>query len=285
MLSHRPPRLLLTAILASSALAAAACTNEASTQPGDSPADAGAPSALGNGLRIAQMNAPDSAVRPVANQLNVPVTGATFLIKDEYSETGLPSAVGSIYVQDFHSSEVDAGGAPPYSGILLYKTTFEPASLALAPGDVIDFIGEYQLYNGPPTFSFAGAVQPEMYEAIASFRFDYSPPAPTVIQASDLQSYATGYKWMSMLVTVENVTGGGQLGDGTGRCGVFLTQETGQSAVKIDNELYNFNEQCTNPASIYAKYGAVHFKSVTGIVTYFSSFTLSPRSDADIVLD
>ena len=255
-----------------------ACTNEASTEPGDSPSDAGAPSPLGNGLRIAQMNDPSSPVRPAPNQMGVAVTGATFLIKDEYSETGLASAVGAIYVEDFHSNGSDAGGAPPYSGILLYKTTFEPASLALAAGDVIDFTGEYQQYVSP-SFT-AGQYQPEMFEAIASFRFDYGAPTPTVIDVSDLESYATGYKWMGMLVTVTNTVGGHYNPDGSGRAGVFLTSDTGVSGVTMDNELYNLPWQ--DPK--YATAGAVHFASVTGIVTYFVSFHLAPRSDADIQL-
>jgi hypothetical protein len=274
-----------------SGLLLAACTNEASTLPGDSPADAGAPSPLGNGLHIAEINALDSGMRPIPNQLNVAVTGATFIIKDEYAETGLASSVGTIYVQDFHPPDGDAGATPPYSGMDLYKTTFEPASLGLAPGDVVDFIGEYQQYNGPTSFSFNGQYQPEMYEPIVTFRFDYSPPLPTPIPYTDLASWATGYKWMSMLVTVgigvtsdggaPGITGGGTLFDGTGRCKIFLTGNTGQNGVAIDNELYNLN--CGDPK--YATAGGVHFKSVTGVVTYFGSFTLSPRSDADIVLE
>jgi hypothetical protein len=282
-----------------SALTSACYGNTAHTEQGDTPADAGTPSPLGTGLRIAEINAFDSSVRPIANQLNVNVTGATFIIKDEFAETGLASSVGSIYVQDFHANVDDAGATPPYSGMDLYKTTYQPASLALAPGDVIDFVGEYQQYEGPSSFPFAGQYQPEFYEAIATFRFDYSAPQGTPIDWRDLNAWSTGYKWMSMLVTVGSIgpalVGGGQTGDGTGRCKVFFTPEMGESALAIDNELYNFNNSgtglnnCNDASSVYAlmpgAVGNVHFKSITGVVTYFGSFTISPRSDADIVLE
>jgi hypothetical protein len=254
--------------------ACGACTNEASTEPGDPPADAGTPSALGNGLRIADITTPDSSLAPAANQPGVRVTGATFVVQDHFNENGKPGSVGAIYVQD--SAPGDAG-APPYSGIELYKSTFEPASLALAPGDVIDFIGEYQQFDGVASFMFNGAFQPEMYEPIITFRFDYSPPAPTVIQASDLEMYSTGYRWMSMLVTVRGSVGGGITESG-GAGGVFLTSDTGPNAVTVDNELYPL--PFTDPK--YADQGHVNFKSVTGIVTYFDSFHIAPRSAADV---
>ena len=264
--------------------ASGACTNEASTEPGDPPADAGTPSALGNGIRIAQMNAPDSGY--VNGQMNVAVTGATYLITDNFAETGQPSSVGSVYVQDFHSNAPDAGPTPKYSGMLLYKTTFEPASLMLSAGDVIDFTGEYQQYTSP---SFpAGQFQPEMFQPAVTFRFDYGPPNPTQINITDLTSYATGYPWMSMLVTVKGTWGGCGATGGAGRGVVYLTSNTGMSAVSIDNELFDldytgpefgqYNQgSCTSQGKIY-------FASVTGIVTYFVSFHISPRSRADIVL-
>jgi hypothetical protein len=280
MRSQRP---LAFALLGTLGIAAfvCACTNEASTEPGDPPADAGAPSALGNGLRIAEMNNPDSAVRPANNQANVYVTGASLIIKDTFNENNKASSVGAVYVQDFHSNLTD-GGAAPFSGIQLYKATYEPASLAIAPGDVIDFTGEYQEYDGPSSFSFGGAYQPEMYEPIVTFRFDYSPPAPTLIDVHDLESYAKGYQWMSMLVTVKNAIGGNTTYDGSGAGGVFLTTDNGPNAVTMDNELFplDFNDPKygTTP-------GSVTFKSVTGVVTYFDSFHIAPRSEADIQIE
>jgi len=261
----------------------AACTNEASTEPGDTAGDAGTPSALGDGLRIAQLNTPDASTRPGNDQLNVYVSGATFVYKDNYNETNTASSIGSIYMQDFHPNTADAGPSPPYSGILLYKTTFEPASLVLSPGDVVDLTGEYQLYAGPSSHPFGSAVQPEMASSVVVPRFDYGPPVPTVIDVNDLQSYATGYKWMSMLVTVTSTVGGGIDPDGAGRCGVFLTSATGSNDVTMDNELYNMPCQANDPT--YGTVGGVHFASVTGIVTYFSNFHISPRSAADVVLE
>ena len=270
----RPFVRTLVLVLSITGLASTACTNEASTEPGDPPADAGTPSALGNGLRNAEINNPASPQAAINNQMGVAVTGSSFIVEDRYDET--PGSVGAIYVQDFHSSARDAGGLPPWSGMLLYKATFEPASLAVAPGDIVDFTGEYQHYV--QSVFPAGQFQIEMYEPIVTFRFDYSPPAPTVINVSDLEGFATGNQWMSMLVTVEGLTGGGTNPDGTGRGGVFLTADTGASGVTMDNELFALDY--TNPK--YATPGKTHFTSVTGIVTYFISFHIAPRSQADI---
>jgi hypothetical protein len=271
--------LLLALPIAVAAPFVVACTNEAHDEPGDPAADAGPPSALGNGLRIAECNDPDSSVRPAANQTNVNVTGATFIIQDQFNENGKTGSVGAVYVQDFHSSLADSGAAP-FSGIELYKSTYEPASLALAPGDVIDFTGEYQEYDGPSTFSFNGAYQPEMYEPIITFRFDYSPPIPVVIPIADLAQWSTGYKWMSMLVTVKDTIGGDYTDDGNGAGGVYLTTSESEDALTMDNELYPlpYDSAQYGPGKI----GSVHFTSVTGVVTYFDSFHIAPRSAADI---
>jgi hypothetical protein len=270
----------LVALLA--CLLGAHCTNEASTEPGDPPADAGMPSPLGPGLRIAQMNNPDSAVQPANDQLNVYATGASYITTDTFAETGTASSVGNVYMQDFFSP-VDGGGAPPYSGMLLYKNTYVPSNLVLAPGDVVDFTGEYQHYDGPSSASFGANYQPEMYESVVTFRFDYAPLPPTVIPFSDLNSWKTGLKWMSMLVTVNStdeqpLVSGGPNPTGEGRGGVFLTPDSSMDAVFMDNELFDLDFQNMYPAG-------TKFKSVTGIVTYFLSFTISPRGPSDIVTE
>jgi hypothetical protein len=267
------------------ALTLAACTNQASTEPGDPPADAGTPSALGHGLHIVDMNTPEAGFAPgdgaaAMTQMNVGVTGAVFLVQDEYAETGKASSVGAVYAEDFHPP--DAAGAP-YSGIELYKSVFEPASLTLGAGDVIDFTGEYQRYfcSSEGTCYY----EPQMYEPVVTFRFDYSPPAPTLVPISDFASGAAaslGNQWMFMLVVVENLEGGSWLpGSDPGECMVFLTTDTSMGAPAMDNELFDLpcGSSTYNPDA-----GYVHFKSVTGIVSNDGNWRISPRSPADIVI-
>jgi hypothetical protein len=174
--------------------------------------------------------------------------------------------------------------------MLLYKSTYVPASLALAPGDVIDYAGEYDPYDGPSDYSFAGNILPEMNDPIVTFRFDYGPPNPQVIPVSDLQKYSTGLQWTSMLVTIQDTWGGNYNQMQSGLCGVYLTPNIGQgeASVAIDNQLFPL--PCSS--SIFTpvpneplQAGTVHFKSVTGIVQYFGSFTISPRSMDDIVIE
>jgi len=271
LLSSVPAALLV-------ALAAAACTNEASTEPGDQPADAGKPTTLGNGLRIADINTPEAGFAAETGvQQNVTVTGATFLVKDTYAEDGLATSVGNIYVQDFTAP--DAAGVP-YSGMELYKSVLEPASLVLAPGDVIDFNGEYERsFCAAPGECFYG---PEMYEPDVTFRFDYTPPSPTLIPVSDLETTATGNAWYFMLVQIQDTYGGGWIeGSKPGECSVFLTSDTGQMGVAMDNSLFDLpcSSGLFNPDA-----GVVHFKSVTGIVNNYGNFRIEPRSMDDIVI-
>jgi len=263
------------------ALLLGGCTNTADTDPGDPTVKVANPSALGTGNTNAQLNDPTSPDVPVNNQM-VTVTGSSFLWKDEYAETPSASSVGSVYVEDFTAS--DAGGLP-YSGMLLFKSVYVPASLQLSPGDVIDFTGQYNDYAGPSTFLFpTGQTEPEMNEPIVTFRFDYTPPAPAQVPVTDLQDSFTlagfqkGYKWISMLVTVQNLTTPGPPSqDGSGRISVFLTSDTSTQAIALDNEL-----MALDPTQFPMN---TKLKSVTGIVTYFDAFHIAPRTPADIVFE
>jgi len=129
-----------------------------------------------------------------------------------------------------------------------------------------------------------------MYEPIVQFRFDYGPPPATPILMKDLTAYSTGLQWMSMLVIVNGfnspgdlVVGGINLGEDN-RCGIFISADTSQGQPYIDNELFALPCQSQTDGGVSVSTVGTPIKSVTGIVTYFGSFTLSPRSLADIVL-
>src|ERR1700722_255161 len=176
---------------------------------GDEMGDAGTPSALGTGFRIRQLTAPakgDSAdgfapnpPPPPPNE-NGDIAGASVIITDTCDETQDGKSLGSIYVEDVGAwNGTPSQGA--FSGIEMYRTPFTPASPHAAPGDVIDMTGPYQDFAGPASALFpTGQVQPEMYEPVSTFRFEYKAPAPIVVDVTDLNiaslaSFDKGLEW------------------------------------------------------------------------------------------
>jgi hypothetical protein len=273
MRRYRPLLLVLS-------LLGAACT----APRGDSPADAGPPSALGAGFRIKQLTPPlkgDKNISLAPNPLHpepttsgtlpqVNITGASFITRDTYDETHDGKSIGNIYVQDCASQA-------PWSGIELYEATFQPPSLMLSPGDVIDMTAEYQdyVYSGFPT----GQSSPELNSPIVTFLFEYTPPVPAVIDVNDLfvttmDDFYKGEQWDGMIVTVQNVTLTAALTSDNGRVSGPITSDA-TNGPTIDNQLYDL------PTTAYPA-GTV-FSSVTGIVTFFYNYSISPRTPADLV--
>jgi hypothetical protein len=202
---------------------------------------------------------------------NVTVTGAAVVTIDTFDETHNGKSRGAVYV-------VDVGSTAPFSGISLFSPSFVPQDLRVAPGDVLDLTGQYQENTmiGSTTVFNDGDVLTQLAKPIATFRFESAAPAPVVIDVADLAVYAKGRKWMSMLVTVKNVTLMGDLtaevknGQPTGR--VTGTLDDG---VIVTNELYNLK-----PGDVAT---GTHFASITGVVTFFFDLHLAPRSAADWV--
>jgi hypothetical protein len=248
-------------------------SNVADDSPGDPPVPVEA-SVLGNGARIYDIAPPNSHQEDGGN---VYITGVSLITVDNYCETSNGKSTGSVYVQDFQSHR-------PYSGITLYKPTYTPANLILAPGDVIDITGVFQDYAYD--VGQGGGFEPyqttaEAYEPVVTFRLEFTPPTPTVIQASDLMavtpqaSYELGQRWLSMLVEVDDVTlTSGGISD-EGRVSYYFTSNTTTNGPVIANQLYNLS------ASEFEM--GQHFSKVIGVVNFFYNFSISPRSPADLV--
>ena len=259
--------------------AAAGCTSPL----GDPAADAGGPTPLGSGLRLHQIippatgdkvdGFPPNPMHPAQNQL-VSVTGESVITVDTFDETMDGKSVGSLYVQD-------VGSQLPYSGIECYSTLYQPASLKVAPGDVIDLYGQYQDFAGPSTALFPlGQALPEMAKPNATFRFEYTVPTPVVVDPNDFSTadedhFYMGQRWLGMLVEVKGGTLGTWTADGKGRLsGNIVPNATG---VAIDNELFDMKASDYPPGTT--------FKSIVGVPTFFFSFHIAPRSATDIVVD
>ncbi|MEP7122346.1 MAG: hypothetical protein ABJE95_15600 [Byssovorax sp.] len=205
------------------------------------------------------------------------LSGLSIVAIDKYDETGDGKSSGNFYVED------TSADPPPYAGVTIFRPSFSPPDLRLAEGDVVDFLGTYQEFNGPSTFMFPYCrTFPELSGAL-TFRFDSNLPlVAKVIPLADLKSYETGRPYLGTLVKLINpqLDASGATSSG-GRYASGL--EVGSIANVADvphvtNELFDMkNLGPPMPA------GAV-FKSITGVVTYFGGFHLAPRSAADFEL-
>jgi hypothetical protein len=271
------------------------CTS-CSTISQDEPTKAG-----GGGLTLAQIQNPTSTNHhPCVNTKgtcdNQTVTSTVVVWLDKFDETRDGKSAGTLYIRDLGTNHA-------YGGIGIYQPNFVPASLDPLPGDVIDFAGPYQEATGIGKATFnAGTYLPQLYKPVGTFRYEFASDfpaswtAPQTVQLSDLAentkmtdgNFGHARQYMQMLVTVNDVyVGPGSSvpgGSGArvtyplGTCGDVHNATCFQTGgPQISNELFDL--QTTD----YAQ--GQHFQSVTGIVTWFYSFHIAPRSKDDLVGD
>jgi hypothetical protein len=245
----------------------AACGNRSNE---NDPATIPHPSAAGQGPHIADVSDPSKSTHAM-NGAQVTVTGVVVTAVDTNDETRDGKSRGAIYVQDLESHA-------PFAGMELYKPSFVPASLVVGPGDVLDLTGQYQEnHTLGSTVTFPNMdVLPEIGTPTSTFRFESQAPDPTPISVSDLQSFDTGRKWIGQLVIIKDVTLQAAVANSNGRltAPIAAAGDGGANAPTITNELMQID---TYPMG-------QHFTSITGIVTYFYSLHIAPRSKADIIL-
>lgn len=202
---------------------------------------------------------------PYPVNTDVFVTGATVTAVDTRDETG-DGAVGTVYVQDTVSD------VPVYAATSLFSPSFSPPDLRLAPGDVVDIAGSYEEFPGPSSSRFPNCITLPQIAGTVTFRFDGTEPTPKEITVADLATYDSARQYLGMLVKVKDLT---ISGNGTASGGRYNAQfVTGSTTSAISDELWDVGGQ--HPLSAND-----HFTSVTGIVTFFYSFHLAPRSAAD----
>jgi hypothetical protein len=244
------------------------------------------PNALGTGSRIADIQSPSSpafqqaiadAVASATNGginpgVNVSVSSTVVSWIDTFDETQDGKSIGTVYIQDI-------GSTAPYSGTSLYEPSYVPASLRLLPGDVLDLAGPYQEQAkiGTAMFTVPDTL-PSLYKPVGTYRYDFVTPTPVTIEISDIDqdNYATGRKWEGMLVTANDIT----LGPGVNVAN-RVTYIIGQGDASIDLNAAAISNELYDLSSTQFTAGQ-HFSSVTGIVTWFYSYHIAPRSPADL---
>lgn len=236
------------------------------SRDGDQPVEV-KPNPIGTGVHIRDVVDPSKNM----SGATVSISGAVVLTTDTYDETGDGKSRGTVYVQDI-------GSNVPFSGVSLYSPVFVPSSLRAVPGDTLDLVGQYVTVPSIGTAVFnPGEVLPQLSKPTAYFRYEYQTPDPVVINLSDLEDYNLGFQWENMLVTVKDVVLCDGLSSSKGRVtgGLATDCATSTGAPTMSNELIPLDP---------SKYGpGTRFASVTGVVTWFFSYHIAPRSPDDIV--
>jgi hypothetical protein len=243
--------------------------------------------AMGTGTALSALNDRTRSQAPAATQY-VEVTGAVVTAVDNFDESST-GAVGNIYVQDLSNDP------QPYSGITVYSPSYSPPDLRLAPSDVVDIRSLYQEFRGPTGMYFDPDCEPqtgvecritlpELVGSTVSFRFEYSMPAPKTIDVNDLyygsaDEYVRGRQWIGVYAELKDVTLWEDIQvDSVGRQTARFDMGAGKKVgtlPKIANALM--------PLDATRLKAGTKFASIKGIVQYFFSFSINPRSEDDIV--
>lgn len=278
-----PPKLASKNVAAS---AFVLLTTGCSADPGDGGGTGDPPSippadVCGAGLRMSDIVGPAPWVKPtdlMSNTCTYPIargvglSGLRLVAIDHFDETG-DGSTGNYYAQDACAT------VAPYQGMTIYAPSFSPPDLRLFSGDVVDLLGNLTEFPGPTSSPFPYCRTLPEIGGTLTFRFELGPDlTPHTIPLTDLKSYDTARQWLGMLVKVENISIAGKPYDSKGRyCGAInVGGGIPQSDVpQVCNELFDIKN--LGPPIV----DGTSFKSVTGVVTYFYGFKVSPRSADD----
>lgn len=244
----------------------------------------GNPDIRGQGQRLAQINDRAGGAHPPDGSI-VNVTGVSVLAIDTFDETSDGASAGNLYAQDLPVN----GPTPAHGGITLFNASFSPPTLRVTPGDVVDIRGTYDEFEGPSSSPFLCAdpnqvesceALPEIVGGTLSLRFEYKSPEPVVIPLSELATYESGRKWIGVLVRVENVKAqSAGFKSTSGRYSVRL-DVAGVADPKLLPTINNSLLDLENTNHDFA--AGTTYTAVTGVVQYFYTFAISPRTADDI---
>jgi hypothetical protein len=275
-------RLAFASLVAFALLSSAAC----SSQTGDPPASNGVPAVGGKELRIRELVNPALEGHQGRVGTTQAVSGAVVIAVDSFDETQNGRGVGNIFVQD-----IGATKDTPYAGINLFAPSFNPGNLRVSPGDVLDMRGEYQentrIPSSPPVIFAPGAVLSQLAQPISTFRYETRIPDPVDIDLADLTDFTKGRQWLGMLVRVQNVTAARDVFvQASGRTSLDLTPLAPNADTKCEGAFpkpVQLVNDLMDLTPLNLKQGS-KIKSIIGVVGFFCSIKLAPRSMADIQL-
>jgi len=250
-----------TLALASALLA---CSSLGCGSQGNGDLDHLTPNPKSFGTPIAQGNDP---AHRLPSGATLTAKGVVVVAVDTYDETANGKSIGNVYVQDPIQPT-------PWSGMTLYQVSLNPPDLALNPGQGVDLTGPYEPFAGPSTGAFpTGIVLPEVVKGSLTLSYEGESPLPVDITMTDVADPATAMKYVGMLVRLKSVAVGKF--DATNR----------QQAPLNGSTTFNLAAQLMplDPAFGGTVVASTTYTSITGLFNYFYTFSLCPRTSADIV--
>lgn len=199
--------------------------------------------------------------------LDLMVTGV-----DRFDEDGA-GRTGTIFVQEI------AGG--PYSGIQMYRPTIQPAGEYLLPGDVVEVEGKYVEFEygqiSPDDADPRGRTISQITDGVVRKTGEWISPEPTVVDDSnDVQVDPAAEQWEGVLVEIGGVEAltvpdsrGAFFVQGDGPCETTRDAET---CAQVDDDNYAIPDVAVG----------TRLSRVAGIMTYFYTYKLLPRSALDV---
>jgi hypothetical protein len=215
------------------------------------------------GTPIAQGNDP---AHRLPSGATMRAKGVVVVAVDTYDETQDGKSIGNVYVED-------PVQPTPWSGMTLYQVTLNPPDLALNPGQGVDLVGPYQPFAGPASSPFSnGIMLPEVVKGSLTLSYEGESPKPVDITMADVADPVKAMKYVGMLVRLQNVT-----------VGAYATGKRQQAPINGNSNFVLAGQFMP----IQPDYGGTvaantTLKSVTGLMNYFYSHALCPRSSADI---
>ncbi len=205
---------------------------------------------------------------------NVRVKDLVVTAVDRFDEDG-SGKTGTVFVQEI--------GGGPYSGIQMYRPTIQPASEYLLPGDVVEVAGEYVEFEygqiNPSGADPKGRTISQIQNGIVRKTGEWISPEPTVLEhANDAQVDPAAESWEGVLVELRDVEA---VSNPDGRGAFFVqgdedcvTTRDAETCAQIDDDNYAIPGAATG----------MRLSRVAGVVTYFYTYKLLPRSSLDVTV-
>lgn len=191
---------------------------------------------------------------------------------DRYDETGDGKSIGNIYVQD----PVQGDHGTPYSGLTLFSTQLVPSDLPLQPGDGVDIAGAYDPFPGPSATAIFPVPLPELNKGSLSLSYEGHDPTPVDVTLADFKDPKAGVAFVGRLVRMKNVSISGDFALPRHEAPIDGTAAAASATVVMAAQFFPLDD-----ATGFGAAKGKTYSSVVGVLNYFFSFKLCPRTTED----
>jgi len=209
----------------------------------------------------------------LANDSTLRARGVVVVAVDPYDETFDGKGVGDVFVQD---PKQDGAKGVPYSALRLYRPSKTPPDLQLVPGQWVEIVGPYTAFTGPPgsTPFDAGMFSGQIANGAITLVGEGAEPTPVELTADELTDPKKALPYFSRLVRVRDVPIMDAFTATRPEAPIFNADRNGP---KLSSKFFPVHDTKGLDVSKGKK-----LKSVVGVLDYFYTVKLCPRSIADI---